>query len=143
MKTSFRVGEVEHAANISFGLEKSKHFYFFLLFCFQKWRTALSPFGWFLLNPSKKKQTRFKQTLSSDLRSNIYNDQMEYQIYFTYYYLFLFCFFVLFLFFCKLILQIQSWNLSLAPLYAKLNQSSLKTIYSQFQTQKENSHTRP
>lgn len=50
------------------------------LFCFKKWHTALSPFGWFLLNPSKKKQTQFKQTRSSDLRSNIYNNQMEYQI---------------------------------------------------------------
>lgn len=45
MKMSFRVGEVEHAANISFGLEKSKRFYFFVLFCFKKWHTALSPFG--------------------------------------------------------------------------------------------------
>lgn len=97
----------------------------FLFFCFKKWQTALSPFGWFLLNPSKKKQTQFKQTLSSDLRSNIYNNQMEYQINFIYYYLFLFC---IFYFLQTDTTQIQSWNLSLAPLYAKLNQSSLKTI---------------
>lgn len=38
----FRLGKVEHAANITFGLEKSKSFFFF---CFKKWYTALSPFG--------------------------------------------------------------------------------------------------
>lgn len=76
---SFRIGKVEHAANISFGLEKSKSFYFL-----RSGIPALSPFGWFLLNPSKKKQTI--QTLPSDLRSNIYNNQKEYQICFTYYY---------------------------------------------------------
>lgn len=76
---SFGIGKVEHAANISFGLEKSKRFYFL-----RSGIIALSPFGRFLLNPSKKKQTI--QTLPSDLRSNIYNNQMEYQICFTYYY---------------------------------------------------------
>lgn len=31
MKMSFRIGKVEHAANISFGLEKSKVFHFFVV----------------------------------------------------------------------------------------------------------------
>lgn len=54
MKMSFRIGQVEHAANTSFGSEKSKSF----IFVFRSgWYTALSPFGGFLLKPSKKKLT--------------------------------------------------------------------------------------
>lgn len=131
MKTSFRIGKVEHAANISFGLEKSKSFN-----CFKKWHTALSPFGRFLLNPSKEKQTQFKQTLSNDLRSNIYNNQMEYQIHLIDY-LFIFFFF----------LQTDTTNTELKPLFG----SSICKIESVFTEDniesvpdaKGNSHTRP
>lgn len=81
MKMSFRIGKVEHAANMSFGLGKSKGFHFVVV--------AGSGIPLFLpladlLNPSKKKQT-VQKILPSDLRSNIYNNQMEYQIYFIYY----------------------------------------------------------
>lgn len=51
MKMSFRIGEVEHAANISFGLEKSKGFCVVFLLLLQEvvnrsfflWMISLKP----------------------------------------------------------------------------------------------------
>lgn len=133
---SFRIGKVEHAANISFGLEKSKGFHFFVVVA--RSGIPLSSFGQFLLNPSKKKQTQFKQTLPSDLRSNIYNNQMEYQIYLLL--MHVCCFFFCVFFF------LQTDTTELKPVFGssicKTNQSSLKTTYS-VPDAKRNSGTKP
>lgn len=57
-----------------------------------------------------KGKTQFKQTLSSDLRSNIYNNQMEYEIHLT-------DFFFFFSFFLFFFLQTDTTNTELKPLF--------------------------